>query len=227
MVASRQTALTGADFDTWLNTLRIPWTPVQIESVRRAYALSGEPELAVADLLADLRMDHEVVTAALLHEPVATGRLQRAVVRDEFGAGVAQLVDGIIKLDAIGELHQSGQHAGRQLENLRKMLLAMAQDVRVVLIKLAMRLYTLRQLSRAPTGEQQRIAQETLDLFTPLANRLGIGRIKWEMEDLALRYLDPVTYKQIAAALDERRADRERYITRVMEELRCILRQML
>ena len=75
MVASRQTALTGADFDTWLNTLRIPWTPAQIESVRRAYALSGEPELAVADLLADLRMDHEVVTAALLHEPVATGRL--------------------------------------------------------------------------------------------------------------------------------------------------------
>ncbi len=225
MVASRQTALTGADFDTWLNTLRIPWTPAQIESVRRAYALSGEPELAVADLLADLRMDHEVVTAALLHEPVATGRLQRAVVRDEFGAGVAQLVDGIIKLDAIGELHQSGQHAGRQLENLRKMLLAMAQDVRVVLIKLAMRLYTLRQLSRAPTGEQQRIAQETLDLFTPLANRLGIGRIKWEMEDLALRYLDPVTYKQIAAALDERRADRERYIARVMEELRDYLRQ--
>ncbi|MDS4027208.1 MAG: GTP diphosphokinase [Candidatus Contendobacter sp.] len=199
--------------------------PAQIESVRRAYALSGEPELAVADLLADLRMDHEVVTAALLHEPVATGRLQRAVVRDEFGAGVAQLVDGIIKLDAIGELHQSGQHAGRQLENLRKMLLAMAQDVRVVLIKLAMRLYTLRQLSRAPTGEQQRIAQETLDLFTPLANRLGIGRIKWEMEDLALRYLDPVTYKQIAAALDERRADRERYIARVMEELRDYLRQ--
>jgi len=225
MVASRQTALTGADFDTWLNTLRIPWTPAQIESVRRAYALSGEPELAVADLLADLRMDHEVVTAALLHEPVATGRLQRAVVRDEFGAGVAQLVDGIIKLDAIGELHQSGQHAGRQLENLRKMLLAMAQDVRVVLIKLAMRLYTLRQLSRTPTGEQQRIAQETLDLFTPLANRLGIGRIKWEMEDLALRYLDPVTYKQIAAALDERRADRERYIARVMEELRDYLRQ--
>jgi len=225
MVASRQTALTGADFDTWLNTLHVPWTPDQIESVRQAYALGGEPELAVADLLADLRMDHEVVAAALLHEPVVAGRVKRATVREKFGTGVAQLVDGIAKLDAIGELHQSGQHAGRQLESLRKMLLAMAQDVRVVLIKLAMQLHALRQLSRAPAEEQRRIARETLDIFTPLANRLGIGRIKWEMEDLALRYLDPVTYKQIAAALDERRADRERYIARVMEELRDCLRQ--
>ncbi len=225
MVASRQTALTGADFDTWLNTLQVPWSPAQIESVRRAYALGGEPELAVADLLADLRVDHEVVAAALLHEPVATGQLKLAAVRDDFGAGVAQLVDGIAKLDAIGELHQRGQHIGRQLENLRKMLLAMAQDVRVVLIKLAMRLHTLRQLSRAPVEEQRRIAQETLDIFTPLANRLGIGRIKWEMEDLALRYLDPVTYKQIAVALDERRANRERYIARVLEELRDSLQQ--
>ena len=225
MVTSRQTALTGADFDTWLNTLQAPWTPAQIEVVRRAYALSGEPELAVADLLTDLRVDHEVVTAALLHEPVATGQLKRAAVREAFGAGVAQLVDGIAKLDAIGELHQSSQHAGRQLESLRKMLLAMAQDVRVVLIKLAMRLHALRQLGRAPVEEQRRVAQETLDIFTPLANRLGIGRIKWEMEDLALRYLDPVTYKQIAAALEERRTDRERYIARVMEELRDYLRQ--
>ena len=225
MVASRQAALTGADFDTWLNAVRVPWSPAQIESVRRAYALGGAPELALADLLADLRADHEVLTAALLHEPVATGQIKQSVVRENFGASVAQLVDGIIKLDAIGELHQTGQHAGRQLENLRKMLLAMAQDVRVVLIKLAMRLHTLRQLGRAPAEEQRRIAQETLDIFTPLANRLGIGRIKWEMEDLALRYLDPVIYKQIAAALDERRADRERYLARVMEELRDALRQ--
>ncbi|HRD48097.1 MAG: GTP diphosphokinase [Candidatus Competibacter sp.] len=225
MVTSRQTALAGADFDTWLNTLQLPWSPAQIEVVRRACLLGDEPDLAVADLLADLRMDHEVVAAALLHEPVASGRFKRAAVREEFGAGIALLVDGIAKLDAIGELHQNSQHAGRQLESLRKMLLAMAQDVRVVLIKLAMRLHTLRRLSQLPVGEQQRIAQETLDIFTPLANRLGIGRIKWEMEDLALRYLDPVTYKQIAAALDERRADRERYIARVMDNLRDYLQQ--
>ena len=225
MVAFRQAALTGADFDTWLRTLQAPWSPEQIKNMRWAYELGGQPDLAVADLLADLRVDHEVVTAALLHEPVATGQIKQAAVRENFGAGVAQLVDGIAKLDAIGELHQSSQHAGRQLESLRKMLLAMAQDVRVVLIRLAMRLHALRQLNRASADEQRRIARETLDIFTPLANRLGIGRIKWEMEDLALRYLDPVTYKQIAIALDERRADRERYIARVMEELRDYLGQ--
>ena len=225
MVTSRQTALAGADFDTWLNTVRLPWSPAQIEIARRAYVLSDEPDLAVADLLADLRMDHEVVAAALLHEPVAAGRLKKLAVREEFGAGVAQLVEGIAKLDAIGELHQNSQHAGRQLESLRKMLLAMAQDVRVVLITLAMRLDTLRRLVQFSAEEQQRIAQETLDIFTPLANRLGVGRIKWEMEDLALRYLDPVTYKQIATALDERRADREHYIARVMADLRDYLQQ--
>ncbi len=225
MVTSRQTALAGADFDTWLNTLQVGWSPAQIEVVRRAYVLGGEPELAVADLLADLRMDHEVVTAALLHDAVAAGAIEVSSVEERFGPTVARLLEGIAKLDAIGELHQSSQHVGHQLESLRKMLLAMAQDVRVVLIKLAMRLHALRRLGRRPGEEQRRIARETLDIFTPLANRLGIGRIKWEMEDLALRYLEPATYKQIAAALDERRADRERYIAQVMEDLRDYLRQ--
>ncbi len=225
MVSSRQTALVGADFDTWLSTLQISWSPAQIETVRRAYALAGAPDLAVADLLAGLGMDHEVVAAALLHEPVVAGRLKPSTLRQDFDPSIARLVDGIAKLDAIGELHQSGQHAGRQLESLRKMLLAMAQDLRVVLIKLAMRLHALRQLGRQPVEEQRRIAQETLDVFSPLANRLGIGRIKWEMEDLALRYLDPAAYKQIATALDQRRVDREQYINRVMEELRDCLRQ--
>ncbi|MFO1372618.1 MAG: bifunctional (p)ppGpp synthetase/guanosine-3',5'-bis(diphosphate) 3'-pyrophosphohydrolase, partial [Candidatus Competibacteraceae bacterium] len=225
MVSSRQTVLVGADFDTWLGTRQIPWLPAQFELVRRAYALSGEPELAVADLLVDLNLDHEVIAAALLHEPVVLGQLKRSAIQEQFNPTIARLVEGIAKLDAIGELHQSGQHVGRQLESLRKMLLAMAQDVRVVLIKLAMRLNALRQLGGNPVEEQRRIARETLDIFTPLANRLGIGRIKWEMEDLALRYLDPAVYKQIAAALDERRADRERYITRVMKDLRDYLQQ--
>ncbi len=225
MVASRQTALAGADFDTWLNTLRVQWSPAQLEMVRRAYALSGEPELAVTDLLADLGMDHETAAAALLHESMATGQWALSRVRDEFGPAVAQMVDGLIKLDAIGELHQSSQHVGRQLESLRKMLLAMAQDLRVVLIRLAIQLHTLRQLGQRPVEEQQRIARETLEVFSPLANRLGIGRIKWEMEDLALRYLHPLAYKQIASALEQRRADREHYIARAMEELRDHLRE--
>jgi GTP pyrophosphokinase len=225
MVASRQTALAGADFDTWLNTLRIQWSPTQVEVVRQAYALSGEPELAVADLLADLGMDPETAAAALLHEPVASGQLALSKLRDEFSPSIAQMVDGLIKLDAIGELHQNSQHVGRQLESLRKMLLAMAQDVRVVLIRLAMQLHTLRQLGQWSVEEQQRMARETLDVFSPLANRLGIGRIKWEMEDLALRYLDPPVYKQIATALEQRRADREHYIAQAMEELRDHLRE--
>ncbi|HOW75840.1 MAG TPA: GTP diphosphokinase [Candidatus Competibacteraceae bacterium] len=225
MVASRQTALAGADFDTWLNTLQVQWSPAQIEMVRRAYALSGEPELAVADLLADLGMDHETAATALLHESTASGQWGLSRLRDEFGPAVAQMVDGLIKLDAIGELHQSSQHVGRQLESLRKMLLAMAQDLRVVLIRLAMQLHTLRQLGQRPVEEQQRIARETLDVFSPLANRLGIGRIKWEMEDLALRYLAPPVYKQIASALEQRRADREHYIARAMEELRDHLQE--
>ncbi len=225
MVTSRQTALAGVDFDTWLNSVRVGWPPAQIEFVRRAYALSGEPELAIADLLVDLRMDPEVVTAALLHDAVAAGAIDATAVEQRFGPTVARLLRGIAKLDAIGELHQSSRHVGHQLESLRKMLLAMAQDVRVVLIKLAMRLHALRQLGRLSAEEQRRIARETLDIFTPLANRLGIGRIKWEMEDLALRYLEPVTYKQIAAALDERRADREHYIAQVVEDLRGYLRR--
>ncbi|MGB4945686.1 MAG: GTP diphosphokinase [Candidatus Competibacter denitrificans] len=220
MVSSRQSALAGADFNTWLDTLQIPWSAAQIELVRNAYVLSGEPDLAVADLLADLGMAYEVIAAALLHAPVASGQIKLERIKTDFGLSVAVLVDGIIKLDAVGELHQSHQHIGAQLERLRKMLLAMAQDVRVVLIKLAMRLHTLRQLGQASEDRRRRLARETLDIFTPLANRLGIGRIKWEMEDLALRYLDPVVYKQIAVALDERRADRERYIARVMEDLR-------
>ncbi|HSA47585.1 MAG TPA: HD domain-containing protein, partial [Candidatus Competibacteraceae bacterium] len=109
MVASRQTALAGADFDTWLNTLQVQWSPAQIEMVRRAYALSGEPELAVADLLADLGMDHETAATALLHESTASGQWGLSRLRDEFGPAVAQMVDGLIKLDAIGELHQSSQ----------------------------------------------------------------------------------------------------------------------
>ncbi|MGB2680697.1 MAG: GTP diphosphokinase [Candidatus Competibacter sp.] len=225
MVSSRQTALAGADFDTWLDTLRVGWSDAQIERVRSAYRACGEPDLAVADLLADLGMEPDVVIAALLHGAVADGRRTLEWLEEEFGSAIARLVEGIAKLDAIGDLHQGSQHAGRQLESLRKMLLAMAQDVRVVLIKLAMRLHALRQLGRAPLAHQHRVARETLDIFTPLANRLGIGRIKWEMEDLALRYLDPAAYKQIAAALEERRADRERYIARVMEDLRDFLRR--
>jgi len=224
MVASRQTALAGADFDTWLNTLNIQWTSAQLEIVQRAYAFGGEPELTVADLLVDLGLDYEAVAAALLYPSVVDGRLASFDLREQFGEAITHLVDGLIKLDAIGGLHQGSQYVGHQLESLRKMLLAMAQDLRVVLIRLAIQLHTLRQLSRLMPEEQQRIAQETLEVFSPLANRLGIGRIKWEMEDLALRALEPIAYKRLATALEQRRTDREQYIAQVIEELCVCLR---
>lgn len=225
MVSSRQSALAGAGFDIWQATLQHSWSAEQIAAIQTAYALSDRPDLSVVDLLVDLGVSYEVVAAALFHKPVTEGRIKLAQIEEQFGPSIAELVNGLIKLDAVSEFHQSRQHQGHQLESLRKMLLAMARDVRVVLIKLAMRLHTLRQLRRTPSDERCCLAQETLDIFAPLANRLGIGRIKWEMEDLALRYLDPAAYKQIAVALDERRADRERYIARVMEELRDRLRQ--
>jgi GTP pyrophosphokinase len=225
MVSSRQTALVGADFDTWLITLQINWPIQQIDIVRAAYALSGKPDLAVADLLADLGMDYEVIAAALLHGSVVTEQINLNMVEEKFGSSIASLVEGITKLDTIGELHQGGKHASHHLESLRKMLLAMARDVRVVCIKLAMHLHNLRQIDNSSKEWQSRLAKETLDIFTPLANRLGIGRIKWEMEDLALRCLDADVYRQIATALDERRTDRERYISQVMKELRDYLYQ--
>ncbi|HXH02750.1 MAG TPA: GTP diphosphokinase [Candidatus Competibacteraceae bacterium] len=236
MVTLNTTLSPDMDFETWLAHIPVHWRGQQQGLVRRAYELAsasavpreGEDDgvrwgLAVADILVELRLDHEAAAAALLYPLVRAGRLDPARVAERCSPSVARLVEGVRTLDQIGELHQQSRHAGQQLESLRKMLLAMAQDMRVVLIKLAIRLHEMRELKGRPEEEQRRIARETLDIFAPLANRLGIGRIKWELEDLALRHLEPETYKQLARALDERRADRERYIAKVMEALRAEL----
>lgn len=225
MVTPTRILPSDTGFDTWLTSLPVRWNHTQSEAVRRAHAQTTDRGLAAADLLADLRMDHEVVIAALLHETVAAGTLSLKAVEDSFGPSVARLVDGVGKLSLIGDLYQQGPQAQQQLESLRKMLLAMAQDVRVVLIRLAICLVTMRNLKVLPLEEQQRIAQETLNIFAPLANRLGIAQMKWELEDLALRYLEPVAYKQLAQALDERRAERETYIAKVIQQLRTELQR--
>lgn len=234
MVSLRKVLPADTDFDAWLATLQVNWTSSQLEVVHRAYALAtmadqAQPEkglfpgLAIADILADLRMDYAIVAAALLYDAVVQGRLSIPQLEEGFGATIARLVDGVNKLDIIGDFQQQGEH--RQLESLRRMLLALAQDIRVVLIKLAMQLYQVRTLNSLPEDQRRRIAQETLDIFAPLANRLGIGRIKWELEDLALRHLDSIRYKDLARALDERRADRERYISQVVGQLQGELRR--
>ncbi len=191
---------------------------------------SGEPYfnhvIAVANILANLNMDHETIIAALLHDVVEDTTMTLEGISKDFGPNVARLVDGVTKMDI---LHLSQQNAeGRitnlKAETLRKMLLAMVEDVRVVLIKLADRVHNMRTLSALSEERQQRMAKETLDIFAPLANRLGIWQIKWELEDLAFRYLNPELYKKIARLLNERRVDREKYIEKFLHELDAALK---
>jgi len=206
------------------------------ELIERAYGLaeiahsdqkrsSGEPyiqhSLTVAQILADLRLDSATIAAGLLHDVVEDSIVTVEDVRQDFGDEVASLVDGVTKLGQIDKLSQM-THRGLQdeeAESLRKMFLAMVDDVRVVLIKLADRLHNMRTLDALPEERQRRIAEETLEIFAPLANRLGIWQMKWELEDLGFRYLNPKRYWEITALLDERRAVRERRIARIVSIL--------
>ncbi|MCG6866774.1 MAG: GTP diphosphokinase [Thiogranum sp.] len=189
---------------------------------------SGEPYLthclAVAEVVDHLSLDAESVAAALLHDVVEDTDITLEQISEEFGAGLAGLVNGVTKMGHIGEMRgpYSDKVAGdsRHSESVRKLLLAMAEDVRVVLIKLADRLHNMRTLRHLDETRQRRIARETLEIYAPLANRLGIWQIKWELEDLALRYLDPEAYHRIASLLDGRRIDRERHIELVKQQLR-------
>src|SRR5438477_243306 len=201
------------------------------ELVRRAYAyaaeahegqkrVSGEPYIthpaAVAMLVAELGMDPATVSAALLHDvPEDTAKTVEDV-RREFGEEIGRLVDGVTKLSRL-----SGQSRDEhQAENIRKMLLAMADDLRVVIIKLCDRLHNMRTLAPLPPEKQKRIARQTMDIYAPLAHRLGIWQIKWELEDLAFKYLEPDHYREVAEQLAARRQVRERYINETMKTLR-------
>ena len=189
---------------------------------------SGEPfvahALSVARILADLKLDAETIAAAILHDVVEDTATTLPDITQQFGARVAALVDGVTKMDAIeGTTAGADRRERAQAESLRKMLLAMAEDVRVVLIKLADRLHNMRTLDALDAERQRRIARETMDIYAPLANRLGIWQLKWELEDLAFRYLEPTAYAQIAAQFDEKRLDREQYIERFIDALRTEL----
>jgi len=180
---------------------------------------SGEPyvvhPLAVADVLADLEMDRATIAAALLHDVVEDTVVTSDEVADRFGPEIAALVDGVTKLTRIP--YQSKEDA--QVENLRKMFLAMAKDIRVIIIKLADRLHNMRTLGSLPPPKQQSIARETVEIYAPIAHRLGIWRMKWDLEDLALRYLDPDSYRDIADRVAKKRTEREETVSRVISEL--------
>ena len=197
--------------------------PPDRELVQRAYErayhahdgqrrLSGEDyvdhPLQVAAILADLHLDATTLAAALLHDTVEDTQLTLEQVEVEFGTEVAQLVEGVTKLSRISFRSDQQLHA----ENIRKMLLAMADDVRVVLIKLADRLHNMRTIDALPEPKRRRIARETQDIYAPLAHRLGIGQIKWELEDLAFRTLKPENYHDIVARVNRKRRDRERLV---------------
>ena len=233
----RPTAVLAPACEEWLAGLAKHRGSEGMELVRKACELasaahsgqtraSGEDyiahPIAVAGLLDELNLDPETLVAAILHDVVEDTGVTLDEVRTEFGPKVAHLVDGVTKMDAIDDLQIGGfgkAYDRKQVTGLRKLLLAVVEDVRVVLVKLADRLHNMRTLAPLPDAKRCRIARETLDIYAPLAGRLGIWRFKWEMEDLSFRYLDPAVYQRLARQLDERRSDRERYIASVASSL--------
>jgi len=244
------------------------------ELIQRAYKVahrahtgqkraSGEPYinhcLAVAVILAELRVPPAVVAAGLLHDTVEDTDISLSDIRADFGEEIAKLVDGVTKLTQLPRVSRGDQQADSEAreeverliaerrglpgpeeeaaqlirsrkydlmsETLRKTFLAMGEDVNVVLIKLADRLHNMRTLGHMPDNKRRRIAQETLDIFAPLANRLGIWQMKWELEDLAFRYVNPELYRDIAENLETRRSQRERELQEIKAKLQKILSQ--
>ena len=180
---------------------------------------SGEPyimhPLAVADILAHLQIDHITLMAALMHDVVEDTSYSKEDLEKMFGSEVAFLVDGVTKLNQF----QYETKEDRQMENYRKMILAMAKDVRVVVIKLADRLHNMRTLKHMRSDKQKRIAKETLEIFAPLAHRLGIFNVKWELEDLSFRYLEPEKYYDLVDQMKQKRQAREDIVNDTMSQL--------
>jgi GTP pyrophosphokinase len=222
-------------WDTLLQQLPKSYTHQDVELVRRAYDLaasahgdqkrkSGEPyivhPLAVASILAELRLDAKTLAASLLHDVAEDTDVAIPDLAEEFGAEVASMVDGVTKLMTISEIARLPEsRIDPKVESLRKLLLTMVGDVRVVLIKLADRLHNMRTMSHMSPEQQRRISRETLDIYAPLASILGIYQIKWELEDLSFRYLEPETYAQMKKAINQRRGERESYVQGIIESL--------
>ena len=190
------------------------------------HRISGEDyihhPLGVARILADLQIDADSIAAALLHDVVEDTTITLEQLEKEFGKEIAILVDGVTKLSRIEYKSKEEQ----QMENYRKMFLAMAKDIRVVLIKLADRLHNMRTLKPMAPEKQKRIARETLEIFAPLANRLGISNIKWELEDLSFRYLEPERYYELVDQVRQKRQEREAIIAEAMLVLRDKLQEV-
>ena len=211
-------------------------TPEQLEEVASAHLVaaeahegqvrsSGEPyishPIAVANILAEMHMDHQSIIAAMLHDVLEDTYLDKATITEKFGEEVAELVDGVSKLDQI----KFENRVEAQAENLRKMMLAMARDIRVILIKLADRLHNMRTLYALPTEKQRRIAKETLEIYVPIANRLGMNTFRLEFEDLGFSHLYPVRYRVLKEAVRKARGNRKEIIQGLESNLKNRLEQ--
>ncbi len=181
---------------------------------------SGEPYIIhpvqVAYLLAELELDTETICAALLHDVVEDTSITNEDLKNKFGTEIAEMVDGVTKLSKLQFVTLKEQ----QVEDYRKMFLAMGKDIRVILIKLADRLHNMRTLKFLTRDRQIANAQETMDLYAPLANRLGLYSIKWELEDLSFKYLYPEDYRELVEGIDKKREERLSFIEKIMDDIR-------
>ena len=231
------------DVDGWLKHIREHYGLEDAEDYREAVTLASQVAdeaianrtywsidsvqmgIEMAQILLELRLDSASVIAAILYRAVREGRIGLARVERQFGEEVARLIDGVLKMAAITAIQNSdkqvvlGQREA-QVDNLRKMLVSLIDDVRVALIKLAERTSAIRAMKDAPPDKRRKVSEEVFNIYAPLAHRLGIGHLKWELEDLAFRYLQPVAYKKIASLLDEKRLARQDYIEQVVEYLK-------
>jgi len=228
--------LTVTRFRELMRRMRANRPNDDLELIRKAYEFSqkhhagqsrasGQPYLVhpleVALVLAEMKMDPVAIAAGLLHDSVEDTSVTVVDIRKEFGEQVAHIVEGVTKISAIDFATREEQQA----ENLRKMMLAMVDDIRVVLIKLADRLHNMRTLEHLPPDRQQKIARETLEIYAPIAHRLGMGKIRGELEDLGFRYVDPIGYQQVHDAVEARRKAGEAFLGRVESVFRDKLKE--
>ncbi|MEQ3652006.1 MAG: HD domain-containing protein, partial [Glaciecola sp.] len=210
-------------FEEWLSDLDVSETTKQ-----KLNEISDRPEelligQEMVEILHELHMDDETLQAALVFPFCQIHELDEETVNSRFGAEIGSLIAGVRRMDAIKTLQSRNRQDENHVDGLRRMLLSMVEDVRAVVIKMAERICTLHSVKDADEESRVIVAHECASIYAPLANRLGIGQLKWELEDLSFRYLHPNTYKRIASMLDEKRSDREQYIVDIVTKLQSLL----